>query len=455
MSNQFAMLSATRKIENYLSREEYNLKKMSTNPNVSESLLQSRVEQHNGLVDALNGLFGSLVGEDEALFDRSDILDGVADTQIETFEVVGHSYDNDEADLPVKAQDQAASQFSPPDEPEQWVLDGYPSKAHWLEDRELEAIELPDDTALSVDSTISQKRAGGLLEDYDKTATRDVATYLPEDDTSVDVIQHARVEADEPEYELDHDDDVNDVELDLDDDDDGEIALDDEPMTEYDKSVYHSTRSTEDQEYRRRTADNIVVDDNPAQITEVRTAVEMDTDAATQGTSIDVSSFMHRTDSVADDFISNDLTSFIEDADSDNDNDTLHETSDIYEPETDSDDVSESFYDDDAPAEIDTSAVLSATLPGASDTDYGGVVDTLSGLDEYAGDDPEYDDDGDDSQEYAEDGPGYDDDDHDPQEYAEDGPGMDEDIETDDDGFLPDNDYDEEYEEHPEDDDNY
>lgn len=449
MSNQFAMLSATRKIENYLSREEYNLKKMSTNPNVSDSLLQSRVEQHNGLVDALNGLFGSLVGEDEALFDRSDILDAVADTQIETFEVVGHSYD-DEADLPVKTQNQAVSQFSPPDEPEQWVLDGYPSKAQWLADRELEAIELPDDTALSVDSTISQKRAGGLLEDYNKTATRDVATYLPEDDTSVDVIQHARVEADEPEYELDHDDDVNDVELDLHDDDD-ELVLDDEPMTEYDKSVYHSTRSTEDQEYRRRTADNIVVDDNPAQITEVRTAVEMDTDAATQGTSIDVSSFMHRTESVADDFILNDLSSFIEDADSDDNQ--PHETSDIYEPETDSDDVSESFYNDDAPAEIDTSAVLSATLPDASDS-QSGVVDTLSGLDEYAGDDPGYDDDdGDDSQEYAEDGPEYDNDDHDPQEYAEDGPGMDEEIETDDDGFLPDNDYDEDYPE--EDDDNY
>lgn len=430
MSNQFAMLSATRKIENYLSREEYNLKKMSTNPNVSDSLLQSRVEQHNGLVDALNGLFGSLVGEDEALFDRSDILDDVADTSIETFEVVGHSYDNDEADLPVKAQDQAVSQFSPPDEPEQWVLDGYPSKAHWLEDRELEAIELPDDTTLSVDSTISQKRAGGLLEDYNKTATRDVATYLPEDDTSVDVIHHARVEADEPEYELDHDD----VELDLDDDDDDEIVLEDEPMTEYDKSVYHSTRSTEDQEYRRRTADNIVVDDNPAQITEVRTAVEMDTDAATQGTSIDVSSFMHRTESVADDFISNDLTSFIEDAGSNNDEDPLHETSDIYEPENDSDDVSESFYDDDAPAEIDTSDVLSATLPSASDTYSDGVVDTLSGLEEYEGDDREYDDE-----------------EHDPQEYAEDGPGMDEEIETDNDGFLPDNGYDEGYEEHPED----
>lgn len=266
MSKQFAMLTATRRLENHLSRENYNLDRMASNDNIPDSLFNKKVDHHNELVDALNDLFSNLTDSPSSkLFTRyeqavSDNFDYIPEsTYSEPLPFVRPSAPA-ESDETEESNDIAL-----------WKAEGYESHDAWLADKEAEYAQSPDDLSMSVNDVLSRHRADQALTEYSQTSERDIASYLPEDDSPVSVLPSDTVSQ----------------------------AYDDEGVDPSDVTDYM---------YLDHTVDNVRVDNDPTQIAGVETAVERYGETARQGTDIDLSSFLYQSDrSVVDDLIKEDI----------------------------------------------------------------------------------------------------------------------------------------------------
>lgn len=275
MSKQFAMLTATRRLENHLSRESFNLNRMAENDRIPHSLLQTKVAHHNELVDALNDLFASLSESPSSkLFSYHDL----PSVDEESFTVVNHEeVDADDEEpvftepvpyetKPTLDEEQDEQDESEPEKP-LWQSEGYDTYDAWLADKEAEFAQ--DDLTLGVNDGLSRHRAQQALAEYSETSERDIATYLPEDDHPVNVL---------PSVE------------------------EDETMNE-DENI-----EATDFNYLDHTVDNVRVDSDPTQIAGVETAVERYGENARRGTDIDVSSFLYQSEGTfVDDLISDDI----------------------------------------------------------------------------------------------------------------------------------------------------
>lgn len=296
MSKEFAMLMATRKLANYLSREHYNLRRMEENERVPMTLLETKVGHYNELVEALNGLFGSLTSSSDDLFEYYDlpvVFDddfSVTPTYSDEDYAYNNKYDSsvdeavsepetphresglsgpDNADSEQHDDSQEDAVNEPYEQLEQWQAEGYNSYDEWLADKDSEGIEQPDDLTVGINTRLSQYRVEQALSEYEETSERDITTYLPEDDEPVAVLSS----------ELENDDTEDRFE-----------------------------RPTENLRYLNHTADDVRVDNDPTQIASVKTAVELEGDGARKGTDIDVSRFVYQSDkSVVDDLINDDI----------------------------------------------------------------------------------------------------------------------------------------------------
>lgn len=279
MSKQFAMLTATRRLENHLSRESFNLNRMAENIRIPQSLLQTKVAHHNELVDALNDLFASLSDSPlSKLFSYHDI----PSLDEETFMVMNHENleESDEVNeeesmvleqetieaIPTHREDDEAEQDASNPNLPLWQTEGYETHDAWLADKEAEFTQ--DDLTLCVNDGMSRHRAERALAEYSETSERDIATYLPEDDHPVNVLPTA--------------------------------SEGDESMGEVIEAA--------DYNYLDHTVDNVRVDSDPTQIAGVETAVERYGEIARRGTDIDVSSFLYQSEGTfVDDLISDDI----------------------------------------------------------------------------------------------------------------------------------------------------
>jgi hypothetical protein len=279
MSKHFAMLAATRRLENHLSRESYNLNRMAENDRIPYSLFEKKVDHHNELVDALNDLFASLSESPESKLFSPYLLDSADSADEEAFTIVNpveEDVEEEPAEVaapvePVRVDsggEEPKEEESEPDEPTapRWESEGYESYDAWVQDKEAEFAQ--DDLSLSVNDVMSRHRAQQALNEYSETSERDIATYLPEDDSPVNVL---------PSNE-----------------DEGEYSEEDISATDYN--------------YLNHTVDNVQVDSDPTQIAGVETAVERYGENARRGTDIDVSSFLYQSaGSVVDDLINDDI----------------------------------------------------------------------------------------------------------------------------------------------------
>lgn len=273
MTQHFAMLTATRRLESHLSRESYNLNRMAENDRIPHSLFEKKVDQHNDLIDTLNDLFASLTeSPDSKLFSHFLI-----DSKEDTFTIVNPVEEAVEEEpvpdnVPVEP-DQTETETNEEEDTDEptipiWESEGYETYEAWLQDKEAEFTQ--DDLSLSVNDAMSRYRAQQALNEYSETSHRDIATYLPEDDSPVNVLPSSEEE------------------------EEGEDSPESIPATDY--------------TYLDHTVDNVRVDSDPTQIAGVETAVERYGENARRGTDIDVSSFLYQSaGSVVDDLINEDI----------------------------------------------------------------------------------------------------------------------------------------------------
>lgn len=312
MSKEFAMLTATRHLENYLSRENYNLSRMSENDRVPSSLFEKKVGQHNELVDILNTLFASLTDSASSeLFPRFVIEVDEADepvfTVIPEVEGVSVSEEFEESapveQVPFHPQAVAVTETIETTETEKlneeteeepaWTTEGYESEDAWLADKETECVQFSgDDLTVGVNDAMSRHRAGQALDEYNETSVRDIASYLPEDDRPVNVLPSDDSEEEETS--------------------EGYAEVESEGYYEEEQESEEILNENEegitDYTYLDHTVDNVRVDNDPTQIAGVETAVERYGENARQGTDIDVSSFVYQSEpSVVDSLISEDI----------------------------------------------------------------------------------------------------------------------------------------------------
>lgn len=254
MINQYAMFTATRKLEVYLSGEVRNLGKMEVNPKVSLGLLEVKVENYNSLVNTLNELFSSLVGGMDEIFELYHIDYG------ENVDVT--DYEEDDGVYCVESEDNKEVCFE--------EVIGEVVESETISDGEF-VVEIVLSEAindLEEDVENSKNRASQVLDEYDKTNVRDIASYSPEDDLPVSVL---------PE-EIDEDSSGHD-----------------------------------DLRYLSHTADNVRVDNDPIQIVNVKTAVELEKEGLqkTEVPNIDVFDFAYSSDKdIVDDLIDNDISKY-------------------------------------------------------------------------------------------------------------------------------------------------
>ena len=254
MSKQFVLLKSARKLEKYLSREYYNLTKMENNDRVPFSLLDTKVNNFNELVDALNDLFSGLSeiqGDDEELFERYVIS----------------SYDDEIDDYSDYVHDEEPPET--PMEKEAWELEGFNSENAWRLSKEKECVELPDDTSISLDVNLSKQRANQVLEDYEQATTGDIAKYVPEDDKPVEVFNVIPT---------------------------NDIQVEDDIVNEEPENI--GVRDDSGLDYVSRTVDNIRVDGDPIQIAGVTTAVELDDDSVKKGLDIDIDAYTYKAENM-------------------------------------------------------------------------------------------------------------------------------------------------------------
>jgi hypothetical protein len=270
MSKQFAMLTATRRLEKHLSRESFNLHRMADNDRIPYSLLETKVAHHNELVNALNDLFASL---SESPSSKLFTYHNLPSLEEESFTVVSHAEADEEEHVsaeqvafeikPDLGDEEDGQDESEPDVP-LWQSGGYDTYDAWLADKEAEFTQ--NDLTLGVNDGLSRHRAQQALDEYSETSERDIATYLPEDDHPVNVLPSA--------------------------------GCDDESM---DKTI-----DSTDYNYLDHTVDNVRVDSDPTQIAGVETAVERYGENARRGTDIDVSSFLYQSEGLLVDGLIND-----------------------------------------------------------------------------------------------------------------------------------------------------
>lgn len=278
MSKQFAMLTATRRLENHLSRESFNLQRMEGNDRIPYSLLETKVGHHNELVDALNDLFASLSESPTSKLFAHYMLPPLEE---ESFTVITHAEVDEEEPVmtepvpfeikPTLGGEEDGQDERKPEIP-LWKSEGYDTHEAWLADKEAEFAQ--DDLTLGVNDGMSRHRAQQALAEYSETSERDIATYLPEDDQPVNVLPSA--------------------------------GYDDE-SDESDDSIEETIDST-DYNYLDHTVDNVRVDSDPTQIAGVETAVERYGENSRRGTDIDVSSFLYQSEgTLVDGLITDDI----------------------------------------------------------------------------------------------------------------------------------------------------
>lgn len=228
MSKQFALLRNATRINEYLSRERYYLGKMRENANVSSSLFDSKVRQFNELVASMNDLYRLASDVSENVFDPYDPEASEADVVVQTSYVPDVTYDAPLIEAVVVAPEPVApvTHEVEADEPEP----------------EPEPLDTPASAELDVEE--SKQRAAGALDEYTNTAVQDIADYDPEEHLSPSVLPQRG----EPEVE-----------------------------TDLDESTSYMTHM-----------DGVRINADPTQITEVRTAVEQDGEAAKKGVDLPV-----------------------------------------------------------------------------------------------------------------------------------------------------------------------
>lgn len=264
MSTAFMIANASRKLEKYLSREYYNLDKMSENERIPASLLETKVEQYNELVDTLNELFASLTRSGQPLFKRygseetpmvavSPMLEQEETPAVKEI-VLEEPEEKSEKpeESPIDSQEEPETETEEPeDDLPIWQIEGYSSYEEWCMDKEVEGAEVRDDVSVGVNTHLSQYQAEKVLREYQEAQEQDITTYNPEDDTPISVL---------PE----------------------------------DQKGQKPMRPTEDLFYLNHTADGTRVDKDPTQIAKVQTAVEQDYENAGKGADIDVSNFIYQ-----------------------------------------------------------------------------------------------------------------------------------------------------------------
>lgn len=314
MTKEFAMLQASRQLEGYLAQERYNLNRMNLNDNVSNEFLAVKVDSYNGLVTTLNHLFTVLTGVSSPLFERYSMEDdeemvivplpsyvsetiamgapvnmispamvslstpaeGIAEamTTLGVAERVDDSINDEESGSPTDEEIEREIEAREAEdemnrEVPNWVADGYASYESWVADKELETAATRDDADVVVDVGLSKYRVDKILTDYSESTEQDIDTYVPEDDVPVSVFP-----SETPA------------------DDDGD-----------------PDRSTRDLRYLNHTADNTLLDTDPAQITRVTTAVEREGVDGSRGPAIDIDSYSYQpsNDSLVDSLITDEL----------------------------------------------------------------------------------------------------------------------------------------------------
>lgn len=288
MSKDFAMLIAARRLENYLSREQYSLKNMAENHRVSNELYEKKVSNYNELIATLNDLFSALAETPsselfspytygERNIETSDTVvvetkpvEKATQKEIEAVSSETETIKDDEPRETVKEDDEGEGI------PE-WMAEGYTSKDAWLQDMNIASTHTPDDLTLGVNDGLSQHHADQALEEYNKTKTRDVAEYLPEDDAPVEVLARSVTEN----------------------------------ITDEDESTsIEDARGVipDNYDYMHRTVDNVQVDSDPTQIAAVETAVERYGEDGRKGADINASQFINQSKgSLADELIGEDF----------------------------------------------------------------------------------------------------------------------------------------------------
>lgn len=225
MSKQFALIRNATRINEYLSRERYYLGKMRENANVSASLFDTKVRQFNELVASMNDLYRLASDVSENVFDPYDPEALDTDVVVQTSYVSDASYD-----VPLVEAVMVESTPVVPDTHEAAPeLDVEPADAEMADGLDVEE---------------SKQRAAGALDEYTSTAVQDIADYDPEEHASASVLPH-QAESNEG--------------------------------ADLDESTSYMTHM-----------DGVRINGDPTQITEVRTAVEQDGEAAKQGTELPV-----------------------------------------------------------------------------------------------------------------------------------------------------------------------
>ena len=264
MSREFALLKASRELENYLSRERYTLDKMQDNDRITTDFFESKVKHYNHLVNTLNDLFATMIGSTNpkerlfVLYQTADALDVEVDVPVSVNHV--DKPPETHGDEPVEPDEPVPEEEEEPDDMPDWQREGYPSYNDWLVAKERESIEQPDDLDVSVNAGLSEHRMTKALQEYNESVEEDISEYNPDEDTPVSV---------------------------LDTDPVSDLAVDDDGLTE---DLYVS-RPTENVDYLTHTADDTRIDRDPTQIVDVQTAVERDGEKSRRGVDIDVKSY--------------------------------------------------------------------------------------------------------------------------------------------------------------------
>lgn len=252
MSKEFMMVQCATRFNEHLSRERFNLKKMWDNPNVSESLYVTRLNQFNELVSTLNALYSALTGSDADMF----------------------APEPDYAPEPVETYTPEPVVYAEPE---------------------------PVALVSSVDPTEGESRADAALREYEASSEQDIALHDPSEHVPVSVLPEPVVrDTDDADAE-----DELDAGLDEEADDEPDDPREDDPYAEddleetevVDEGVPTSGWLTDEPagttggSYITHTTAGVRVDNDPTQIAQVETAVERDNVSKYVGVGIDVTEY--------------------------------------------------------------------------------------------------------------------------------------------------------------------
>lgn len=345
--NQLELFKSSRGFDKYLTSEKENLKRMKGNQNVSDSLYETKATQHNDLVKSLNNLFGLLIDGGEELYDgyevpvsRYDDPDAVTyDTDYDSSYYTTDVGGEDTAYSPVEQSDEEAqaeavaqgeAQFdgehivdvedddSEPDvsAPTPWEAEGFSSREEYLTVKETERHILPDDLSMDLSHEVATHAADKVLDEYEQTTDQDIADYDSEEDAPVEVLDSLDSEEDDlydrqqailpptlrVEGEL-----LERLEAEAEEFDGPSSVTPEEAETEEPEPENDDLVQASDYSYMTHTTENIRLNDDPAQIADVMTAVEAEGDAG--HVSLDVGIDEYTTNDTIDDIDMDDIFS--------------------------------------------------------------------------------------------------------------------------------------------------